>query len=102
MAAPVTVRGSTGHPLTFWDMPGIGESQAADRRYLQLYRQKLIESDVVLWAIHADTRSTLFDATALRAMVSEGSRDEQSALIAKISFVLTKADLFDLAKRIAQ
>jgi predicted GTPase len=90
---PVTVQGSTGHPLVFWDMPGIGESESADHRFLQMYRRKLIESDVVLWTIHADTRSTLLDAAALHAMLAGASRDEQGALTAKVSFVLTKADL---------
>jgi predicted GTPase len=93
VAEPITVRGSTRHSLVFWDMPGIGESGSADRRYLQMYRQKLIECDVVIWAIHADTRSTLFDSSALHAMVSDASDDIRRALIAKISFVLTKADL---------
>jgi hypothetical protein len=93
VAEPVPVQGNAGHSLTFWDMPGIGESESADRRYMQMYRQKVIDCDIVMWAIHADTRSTLFDATALRAMVSGGSDEERRALIAKISFVLTKADL---------
>jgi len=93
IAEPVTVRGNAGHPLVFWDMPGIGESESADRRYMQMYRQKLIDCDIVIWAIHADTRSTLFDASALREMVSGALDDERRALIAKISFVLTKADL---------
>ena len=74
-------------------MPGIGESEAADRDYLSLYREKLADSDVVLWAIHADTRSTLFDAQALDFMLSGASPQEQGDLIAKVSFVLTKADL---------
>jgi len=90
---PVTVQGSTGHPLTFWDMPGIGESERADDRYLALYREKLIEADVVLWAIHADTRSTLVDSNALRVILSDSPLDEQRVLMAKLTFVLTKADL---------
>ncbi|MGQ0775057.1 MAG: GTPase family protein, partial [Pseudonocardiales bacterium] len=90
---PITVQGSTGHPLIFWDMPGIGESEQADDRYLALYREKLIESDVVLWAIHADTRSTLLDSNALRAILSDSPLDEQRTLMAKLTFVLTKADL---------
>lgn len=90
---PVTVPGSTGHSLTFWDMPGIGESTRADRAYLAMYRQKLSESDVVLWAIHADSRSTLFDALALEAMLAGSSVAQRRALIGKLTFVLTKADL---------
>ena len=89
----IKVHGSSGHPLTFWDMPGIGESERTDQKYLSMYSEKLIECDVVLWAIHIDTRSTVFDASALRTIVSNAPSDEQRTLIAKISFVLTKADL---------
>jgi predicted GTPase len=91
--APVTVHGSAGHPLVFWDMPGIGESDAADERYLAWYRQKLIDCDVVIWAIHADTRSTRMDAGALHAMLGGPAPGGASDLFSKISFVLTKADL---------
>jgi len=90
---PVTVEGAAGHSLVFWDMPGIGESADADMSYMAIYRQKLIESDVVMWAIHADNRSTAFDAAALERLLSDSLQDERQALASKISFVLTKADL---------
>jgi predicted GTPase len=90
---PVTVRGSSGHPLVFWDMPGVGESETADEQYLAWYRKKLIECDVVLWAIHADTRSTRMDVSALRAMLASPAPHGSDDLFSKISFVLTKADL---------
>jgi hypothetical protein len=84
--APVTVHGSAGHPLVFWDMPGVGESDAADERYLAWYRQKLIDCDVVIWAIHADTRSTRMDAGALHAMLGGPAPGGASDLFSKISF----------------
>lgn len=90
---PVTVSGATGHPLTFWDMPGLGESARADDEYLATYRQMLCASDVVLWAMHADSRSTLFDASALDGMLAGTSAAQRRTLIAKMTFVLTKADL---------
>jgi uncharacterized protein len=90
---PVTVPGLTGHPLTFWDMPGIGESDSADRDYLAMYREKLVTSDVVLWAMHADSRSTLFDATALDTMLAGVPSGDRRTLVSRITFVLTKADL---------
>jgi predicted GTPase len=89
----VAVQGSNGHSLTFWDMPGIGETERVDDSYLSLYRQKLMESDVVLWVIHADARSTLLDSNAFSAILSDSPLDEQRALAAKLTFVLTKADL---------
>lgn len=90
---PIPVHGSSGHPLVFWDMPGIGESDSADERYLAWYREKLIECDVVLWAIHADNRSTRMDASALRAILGKAVPGSTSGLFSKISFILTKADL---------
>jgi uncharacterized protein len=90
---PVEVAGLTGHPLTFWDMPGLGESDSADQTYLAMYREKLSESDVVLWALHADSRSTLFDATALKAVLAGPDPDHRRALMQRVTFVLTKADL---------
>jgi len=79
--------------MTFWDMPGIGESDDADESYLSLYKQKLIDSDVVLWAIHADNRSTAFDAAALEKILDASPDSDKKALAAKVTFVLTKADL---------
>jgi predicted GTPase len=90
---PVTVPGSTGHHLTVWDMPGLGESARSDHAYLAMYRDKLSESDVVLWAIHADSRSTLSDASALDAMLAGSSAAQRRALVSKMTFILTKADL---------
>jgi uncharacterized protein len=89
----VTVKGSSGHPIIFWDMPGIGESESADRAYMSMYSQKLIECDVVLWAIHADSRSTVFDAAALRSLLAGLPESERRTVAAKLTFVLTKADL---------
>src|SRR5690349_13141358 len=49
-----------GHEIWFWDMPGIGESSSADSRYINEYRQKILEADVALWLCHADSRSVTF------------------------------------------
>lgn len=58
-----------------------------------MYREKLNSSDVVLWVIHADSWSTLFDASALDAMLVGSSAEQKRSLISKMTFVLTKADL---------
>ncbi|KYC35395.1 hypothetical protein WA1_06100 [Scytonema hofmannii PCC 7110] len=89
----VTTKNQLGHELWFYDLPGIGESDEADAQYLQQYRQKLLNSDVVLWAIHADNRSITFDTRALNQILSSFSKSEQVELISKITFVLTKVDL---------
>lgn len=88
------VRAPSGHELWFYDLPGIGESGTVDRHYLSQYGEKLVESDVVLWAIHADNRSVSFDSMALQRLLSLFDRTQQAALMSKITFVLTKVDLF--------
>src|SRR5437762_1081898 len=89
----IVVRGVNGHELIFWDLPGIGESEDADAHYLQLYRQHVMDSDVVLWAINADNHSTTFDVGALRKLLGNLPEAEQSLLMSRMTFVLTKADL---------
>jgi GTP-binding protein EngB required for normal cell division len=90
---PVTITDSQGHQLTFYDMPGIGESQNADKRYIQQYMEYLLNADVVLWTLHADIRSLTFDADSLSQILSQMSLEKQSQAISKIVFVLTKVDL---------
>ncbi len=87
------VRNDEGHELWFWDMPGIGESTAADTEYLKLYKAKIDQSDIVLWACHADSRSVTFEVEALQKLVGATDESEQGAFLSKITFVLTKADL---------
>ena len=89
---PVSIAGAKGGLLTFWDMPGIGESGAADDGYLREYRRLLEEADVVLWAMHADSRSTTLDVSALRVLLADDDPSQQRKLFSKITFVLTKAD----------
>lgn len=82
-----------GHQLRFWDLPGIGESVIADESYLDSSRRILMDSDIVLWAVHADTRAVTFDRQTLTSLLEGQSRAGQRELFSKISFVLTKADL---------
>ena len=80
--------------LEFWDLPGLGEARAADERYSNIYRDKLLSSHVVVWAVHADSRSFRFDRTALEALIgSIPDHDEQVRVMSKIVFTLTKVDL---------
>ncbi len=87
---PVNISGKDGHSLTFWDMPGIGESVLADADYLAMYREKLTACDVVIWALHSDNRSTTYEAMCLRRIL-EG--DDDAALVNKLTFAMTKVDL---------
>lgn len=89
----VSVAGTNGHPVVFWDLPGIGESADADRQYLRMYLDRLIDCDVVIWALHADSRSTAFDLHNLTRLLDGVDPERRRALLAKVTFVLTKADL---------
>lgn len=90
---PVEVVGSGGHTLTFWDMPGFGESARADAGYLDMYREKLLECDVLLWGIHADSRSTTFEVQTIDRLLDGVDEQARRDLMSKLTFVLTKADL---------
>lgn len=89
----VEVKTTKGHKIIFCDMPGIGESGEVDSAYMSDYRQQLLESDVVLWAIHADNRSTAFDVQAIAHLLEGMEPEQRSDLMSKMTFVLTKADL---------
>jgi len=89
----IPIKNPQGNTLLFYDLPGIGESEEADSTYLQRYREHLEHSDVVLWAIHADNRSVMFDLQALKKLINDYDRDRQAVLVSKLTFVLTKADV---------
>lgn len=79
--------------LFFYDLPGIGESEEADEKYLQKYREHLQSSDVILWAIHADNRSVVFDLQSLKKIIEGYTQDQKAVLMSKLTFILTKADV---------
>src|SRR6266699_1423343 len=89
----VEIKNAKGHTIIFYDMPGIGESKQADSIYLMAYRERLLESDVVIWAMHADNRSTAFDVQTIEHLLEGLSSEQRSMLLSKVTFVLTKADL---------
>lgn len=45
------------HYLTLVDLPGVGESQARDDEYRELYRELMPQLDMVLWVLKADDRA---------------------------------------------
>ncbi len=46
-----------GHSMVITDLPGVGESRDRDAEYEALYRDILLELDLVLWLIKADDRA---------------------------------------------
>jgi len=87
-----TIKGENGLTLVINDLPGIGESNSADQIHLDTYQKYFRPSDLVLWAIQADSRSTTVDAHALDHLLEKLSTQDQERLMSKIVFVLTKVD----------
>ncbi|MEV7967911.1 GTPase [Sphaerisporangium sp. NPDC088356] len=89
----ISVPGNSGHMLTFWDMPGMGESAGADLAYRSMYLDRLSESDVVIWAVHADSRSTAEETRHLDRILKGAGPELRREVVSKLTFVLTKADM---------
>ena len=87
----VIARSKNGSELWFYDMPGIGEAADVDAEYLDEYRRFLLKADIVIWAIHADTRSVSFDRSALDQILGHDP-NERRDLLSRITVVLTKVD----------
>ncbi|MER6831836.1 GTPase [Streptosporangium sp. NPDC000563] len=90
---PVSVAGTSRHMLTFWDMPGVGESDAADETHLAMYLERLIHCDIAIWACHADSPSTAYDEQCLRRLLDTVAVETRRLIMSKLTFVLTKADV---------
>ncbi len=82
-----------GHLVTFWDLPGIGESGEADSAYLDMYAKYAEECDVVLWAFQADTRAMTLDAAAFESIVERLDGESRRNFLNRLTVVVTKADL---------
>ena len=87
-------KAKSGHEVIFYDLPGIGEDQRKDNEYLAQYRDKLLESDVAIWAISAESRAFTFDRDALNQVLDTlVDKEQQERVMSKLIFLLTKVDL---------
>ena len=87
------IKGRQGGIMHFYDLPGAGESIDTDEKYLKDYAKIANESDVVLWAIHSDSRSVSFALSFLNKLLDKLDSSNRMIFFNKIVFVLTKADL---------
>lgn len=88
-------RDESGNEIIFWDLPGIGESEDADRSYLDMYLAIAKSSDVIFWAFQADTRSVGVDTAAFKhitAQLKAQSNQQYVDFISKVCVVMTKVD----------
>ncbi len=65
----ITLTYKQGKGLALIDMPGVGESEARDQEYAELYQSMLPELDLVLWLIKADDRALSIDQRFYRQIV---------------------------------
>ncbi len=87
------VKGREGDKLVFYDLPGVGVSKKVDDTHFAEYEKKLEESDVILWAIHSDSRSFSYDLDALDHLFTSVTTLSKFEILNKMIFVLTKVDL---------
>jgi len=88
-----SMKGKNGHEVIFYDLPGLGESDQTDQIWIPRYQEHLRESDIVIWAVLADTRSFKYDLNTLETVITGLNHDQQVYLLSRIVFVLTKTDL---------
>ncbi len=87
------VMGKNGHEVIFYDFPGLGESDQADQLWIPEYHKHLKDSDIVIWAVVADTRSFGYDLNTLKTVITDLPSNQKVYFLSKIVFVLTKTDL---------
>ncbi|MBL1210483.1 GTPase [Geminocystis sp. GBBB08] len=90
----IIARGRSGSQIIFFDLPGIGESGSSDTEYLKWYLEHIRKCDLVILAIHIDDRSVTYLLNSFQQQLDTIDNDEdKSAVLRKITIVLTKADL---------
>ena len=82
--------------LSLSDLPGIGESERADIRYLEMYRMLLPVSKCVIYTLRADQRDYSVDERLFREMLT--SREDRG----KIVIALNCADKIEPRNRTAE
>lgn len=70
--------------MVITDLPGVGESRDRDAEYEALYRDILLELDLVLWLIKADDRALSVDEYFWRHILHRGHQ--------RVLFVVMQAD----------
>lgn len=72
--------------MTLVDLPGVGETPEYDAEYLALYRDLLVELDLIIWVLRADERARGVDMATYRALLAQGADPS------RFLFVLSQVD----------
>lgn len=70
-----------GHYLSFADLPGLGESQIRDDEYLEMYRNIVRKSDVVVYLVRADNRDFGIDQRAFDGLFQQNGQREKVIVV---------------------
>lgn len=85
-------KSADGKKVIFWDLPGLGESDTADSKYIEQYIHIAKSCDIILWVFQADTRSILIDKLAIKKITDNLTEEDLISFCSKINVILTKAD----------
>jgi len=77
--------------LELFDLRGIGNNPDIDEERLIVFKEKMLESDIIIWAISSDSRSVSFGIRNFEKLIK--SFEHRAKIVYnKIIFVLTKID----------
>ncbi len=85
------------HELIFFDLPGAGESEETDEKYLKMYVKQALKSDITLWLIQIDRRD-YHSRKYLTRLLGLLTDNQKIQFYNKITFVLTKGDILQEGK----
>jgi uncharacterized protein len=78
---------SDGGKLSIIDMPGMGEDIQLDRKYIEIYKRVLPQSDVILYVLQANTRALEQDQKILREIVQNVAGNLNGKLVVGLNQV---------------
>lgn len=67
--------------LSFSDFPGIGENEYKDEKYLNMYRDFMKSSNVIVYVLRADMRDYSIDENAFKVLFQE-NKDKKKVILA--------------------
>jgi hypothetical protein len=82
-----------GHFLSFADLPGLGESEYKDKKYLVLYSKIIQKADAIIYLLRADMRDFSIDEIAFKQLF------KTAVLRRKVIFVLNGCDKIEPINR---
>lgn len=94
-AQDIEIDAGRGKGITLRDVPGVGESEARDEEYFQLYREVLPQLDAVLWVIKGDERAFSIDERTHREVVVPALKGKNIPIIFVVTQLCKVDPLFD-------